>query len=114
LAGVEVRGSKNMVNPRTALPVNVVKGEVTLSCSLKGSIKEGGERRCQMMPVIMNYMRWVPINSIRTAVPITSDEGNRKGIKKEGFILKRFKKFKTVRWVCMGVHVHDLKNMAAN
>ena len=109
-----MRGSKNMVNPRTALPVNVVKGEVTLSCSLKGSIKEGGERGCQMMPVIMNDMQWVPINSIRTAVPITSDEGNRKGIEKESFILKGFKKFKVVRRVCMGIHIHDLKNMTPN
>ena len=67
-----------------------------------------------MMPVIMNYMRWVPINSIRTAVPITSDEGNREGIKKEGFILEGFKKFKMVRRVCMGIHVHDLENMATN
>jgi hypothetical protein len=91
-AGSEVGRTKNMVQPRSVLPVSMVKGEVTTSGSLKSRIEVVHQGRGQLDPVIRKSARRFPVNGARTTVPITSPKGHAGRVKKSGMVDKRPKK----------------------
>ena len=85
-AGSEVGRTKNMVQPRSVLPVDMVKGEVVTSGSLESRIEVVHQGRGQLDPVIRKSTRQFPINGARTTIPITSPKAHPCRIKKSGMV----------------------------
>jgi hypothetical protein len=103
-----------MVQPCALLPVSVVKDEISFLGAQERRVKVVHQGRGKVDPVIGFWPRRFPVNGARATIPITGPESYRKGVKKEGMVLKGLEQGKTFRGVGVGVQVRHRKGVTAH
>ena len=89
------------------------ESEVVLTGTLESRVKKGSDGACQLWPVIVSGRERRPITiRVRTAIPITRQEGNTRRI--EGRGSEAIKENPTGAALSWGIHVRNRKKTAAN
>jgi hypothetical protein len=102
-----------MVQPRSVLPVGVIKGEVTTSGPLESRIEVIHQGRGQMDPVIRESARRFPIDGARATIPIAGPKSHTGRIKKSGMVHKGPKKGRPFGILGGGIQVRHRKGVTA-